>query len=142
MKRYLPLIVIAVIAVAIGAGVALTSKDDNNQPSSASEQSAASQNETTSPSASQTPAAVTTDEVEIEDLAFRPQNITVKKGTTVTWTNKDDVAHTVTADSGSGPKSELLTKGESYSFTFSEVGEFSYHCTPHPQMTGKVTVTE
>lgn len=142
MKRYLPLIAIAAIAVAIGAAVALTSKDDNDQSSSVSEQPATSQNESSNSSASQTPAAVTTDEVEIEDLAFRPENITVKKGTTVTWTNKDDVAHTVTADSGNGPKSELLANGESYSFTFSEVGEFSYHCTPHPQMTGKVTVTE
>lgn len=85
-----------------------------------------------------------TDEVEIENMAFVPANITVKKGTKVTWTNKDDVGHTVTSDNDSQVvfDSPLLTKGQSFSFTFNEVGTFNYHCQPHPQMTGSVTVTE
>jgi len=84
-----------------------------------------------------------TDSVEIKDYAFSPKTITVKKGTKVTWTNQDSVQHDVTSDTdGKGPSSELLSKGESYSFTFDEVGTFTYHCSPHPYMKGTVVVTE
>jgi plastocyanin len=87
--------------------------------------------------------ATATNEVEIEDYAFKPGSITVKKGTTVKWTNKDDVQHDIVADtSGSGLGSELLSKGQSYSFTFDTAGAFTYHCGPHPYMKGTVTVTE
>lgn len=83
-------------------------------------------------------------EIEIEDFAYQPALITVKRGTTVTWTNKDAAAHTVTAtsDSGGGPDSELLAEDESYSYTFNEVGEFAYFCEPHPYMEGVVQVVE
>lgn len=83
--------------------------------------------------------------VDIQGFAFQPASITVKKGTTVTWTNRDDARHDVTADDDSvagAPQSELFGKGESYSFTFDTVGEFEYHCSPHPYMEAKVTVVE
>jgi len=84
-----------------------------------------------------------TSSVTIQNYAFGPANITVKKGTTVTWTNQDSVEHDVVTDNGAaGPKSELLAKGKSYSYTFDTVGTFSYHCTPHPYMKATVTVTE
>lgn len=75
-------------------------------------------------------------------MAFQPANISVKKGTTVTWTNQDRLEHTVTSNSDSELKSNALNRDEVYSFTFSEVGEFNYHCNFHPSMNGKVTVTE
>lgn len=80
----------------------------------------------------------------IQNFAYTQPNITVKKGTKVTWTNQDSVRHDVNPDEDKtgAPESELLAKGESYSFTFDTVGEFSYHCTPHPYMKGKVTVVE
>lgn len=83
-------------------------------------------------------------EVAIEGFEFAQTEITVKKGTTVTWTNKDEASHDVTADEekSGAPQSELLGQGESYSFTFNEVGEFGYHCSPHPYMEAKVTVVE
>jgi plastocyanin len=81
-----------------------------------------------------------TNEVTIQNFAFSPANITVKKGTKVTWTNQDSVGHTVTADSGDGPNSQLLNQGQSYTFTFDTVGTFKYHCQPHPKMTGTVVV--
>ncbi len=80
-------------------------------------------------------------EVEIEDFAFQSDALTVKVGTTVVWTNKDKVAHTVTSDAGLFD-SGLFAKGESFSFTFTEVGVFSYYCIPHPYMKGTVTVVE
>lgn len=144
MRKYLPLLAIALIAVTIGVGVALSSSDDNEETTTTPTSSNATPpaSESTSPTPSPVTNTPSTDEVEIEDMAFRPANITVKKGTTVTWTNKDSVEHTVTSDNSGGPRSAMLARDESYSFTFNEVGEFSYHCQPHPQMTGKVTVTE
>jgi plastocyanin len=82
------------------------------------------------------------DRVVIEDFAYGPQKLTVKKGTTVTWTNNDTADHTVTAGDGSGPMSELFGKGQSYSYTFSTVGTFNYFCEPHPYMKGTVVVIE
>ena len=81
--------------------------------------------------------------VTIQNFAFTPASISVKKGTTVTWTNKDSAGHTVTeSDSQSGPTSGTLSNGQSYHFTFNTVGTFHYKCSIHPSMTGTVTVTE
>jgi len=78
--------------------------------------------------------------VEIKDFAFNPATITIKKGTTVTWTNQDSAPHTVTSESGNELDSPTLSKGQSYSHTFNEVGTFSYYCTIHPRMKGNVVV--
>lgn len=87
--------------------------------------------------------AVATDTVTIANFAFSPADITVKKGTTVTWTNKDSAAHTVTETDGkAGPASSDLPQGKSYSFTYDTVGTFAYHCSIHPDMIGTVTVTD
>lgn len=86
--------------------------------------------------------AVATNKVTIANYAFSPATITVKAGTTVTWTNQDSVHHSVTADNGKGPKSQLFGQGESYSYTFSKPGTYTYHCEPHPYMQGTVIVTK
>ncbi len=78
----------------------------------------------------------------IKDFNFQTPKLTVKKGTTVTWVNQDDAHHNVIADNGVGPKSDLLAQGQSYSYTFNDVGSFSYHCDPHPYMKATVEVTE
>jgi plastocyanin len=89
----------------------------------------------------QTPQA--TNSVTIQNMAFSPANISVKKGTTVTWTNQDSVGHTVTETDGkTGPSSSTLNQGSTYSFTYNEVGTFNYHCSIHTYMTGTVTVTQ
>ena len=75
----------------------------------------------------------------IENFNFTPADITVAVGTTVTWTNNDDVEHTVTASDNSFSSSSLET-GTSYSFTFATAGTYSYFCAIHPFMTGRVTV--
>ena len=84
------------------------------------------------------PAATNT--VDIKDFAFSPDTITVTKGTTVTWTNKDSAPHTVTGI-GTDFTSETLNQGQTYSHTFDEAGTFEYQCHIHPSMRGKVIVT-
>ena len=85
----------------------------------------------------------TTHQVSIQGFAFSQSSINVKKGDTVVWANNDSAPHTVTADSGaSGPASQTLNGGNTYSFTFTSAGTFKYHCAFHPGMTGTVLVTE
>lgn len=70
--------------------------------------------------------------VEIKSFSFQPASITVPAGATVTWTNRDSVAHTVTADDGSFKSPSIAGNGGKYERTFSEPGTYKYHCTPHP----------
>jgi plastocyanin len=79
--------------------------------------------------------------VTIQGFAFSPATITVKVGTTVTWTNRDQDAHTVTASKGPF-KSKTLNTGDTYSYTFTTAGSFDYLCAIHPFMTAKVVVTK
>jgi len=78
-------------------------------------------------------------EIDIEDFAFNPKTVTIKVGTTVKWSNKDDSSHSVTSDDGSWSSSSL-SKGDSFFLTFSQTGTFSYHCGVHPSMTGTIVV--
>lgn len=79
-------------------------------------------------------------QVRLQDFAFSPANIVVDVGTTVTWTNYDGAAHTVTSNEGEELKSPLFGQDGTFSYTFDEPGEYFYHCEPHPNMKGLVTV--
>lgn len=79
--------------------------------------------------------------VDIESFSYQPALINVTAGTTVTWTNHDSVAHTVTANDGSFDSGSIEADGGTFEFTFSEPGTYSYHCTFHPTMMGEVVVT-
>ncbi|HEY2648820.1 MAG TPA: plastocyanin/azurin family copper-binding protein, partial [Puia sp.] len=76
----------------------------------------------------------------IKNMAFNPASLSVTAGATVTWTNSDTTIHTVTADDGSFNSGNIAI-GATYSRVFNTAGTFSYHCTIHPEMTGKVMVT-
>src|SRR5512143_1131800 len=78
-------------------------------------------------------------QVMIDNFTFTPAVLTVKAGTSVTWTNRDDIPHTVREDHG-GFKSSALDTGDAYSYTFTSPGEYSYFCSLHPHMTGTVIV--
>ena len=78
-------------------------------------------------------------EVKIDNFSFSPASITVPLGTTVKWTNRDDIPHTVVSDKEVF-KSKTLDTDEQYSYTFTKPGEYGYFCSIHPKMTGKVTV--
>jgi manganese oxidase len=78
--------------------------------------------------------------VSIKNFAFNPPNATVAPGTTVTWVNNDQTAHTATANDGAFD-SGTLQPGKSYSFKFDKPGTYAYHCEIHPYMTATVTVS-
>lgn len=95
------------------------------------------------PGVSSTAAPVSGNHVDIKNFAFAPAVLTVKVGTKVTWTNQDSDAHTVTSQKNSGPlSSPALSTGQSFSYTFTAPGTYSYLCTIHPFMTATVTVTQ
>ena len=78
--------------------------------------------------------------INIQDFRYSPHELTISLGETVRWTNLDTTKHTVTS-TGEGPlNSILLGKKETYSYTFEEVGEYTYYCIPHPYMKGKIIV--
>ena len=77
--------------------------------------------------------------VSIDNFTFKDPVVTVKPGTTVTWTNADDIPHTVVAKDGSF-KSKVLDSGDRFSFTFAKPGQFGYFCSIHPHMTGTIVV--
>lgn len=83
------------------------------------------------------PVAGTT--VEIDDFAFVPATLTIKRGDAVTWINRDEEPHTV-ADSGGSFRSPGMGANGTYSFTFSTPGTFDYICTIHTFMRGTVVV--
>ncbi len=94
------------------------------------------------PASGQAAAPVSGDVVAIKNFAFAPASLVVKAGTKVTWTNQDSDAHTVTSQNGGGPlSSAALSTGQSFSYTFTKPGTYSYLCTIHPFMTATVTVT-
>ncbi len=77
--------------------------------------------------------------IEIKAHGFGTPTVTVRPGTTVTWINEDDDAHTVTSTTDVF-RSPGLDTGETYSHTFTNPGTYEYFCTLHPLMTGKVVV--
>jgi plastocyanin len=81
-----------------------------------------------------------TNEVFIQGMAFNPSTITVAVNSTITWTNKDAITHTVTSDSGTFDSGNV-TPGSTFSFMFAKEGTFTYHCKIHPSMVATVVVS-
>ena len=108
-----PLVMIAIFLLLPGAHSAAAAA--NNQPSSANT------------------------DVKIDNFTFAPGDVTVGVGTTVTWTNRDDIPHTVVSTDGVF-KSKARDTDETFSYTFTKAGTYSYYCSIHPKMTGKVVV--
>lgn len=77
--------------------------------------------------------------VSIQNFAFNPTPLNIKVGTTVTWTNNDPMPHQIKSDTFN---SSALTNGQSFSFTFSTAGQYSYSCAIHPSMHGQIVVTQ
>lgn len=79
-------------------------------------------------------------EVKIDNFSFSPAVITVPAGTTIRWTNHDDIPHTVVSDDKTTFKSKVLDTDEQFTYTFTKPGTYSYFCSIHPKMAGKVVV--
>jgi len=78
--------------------------------------------------------------VKIDNFSFGPPTITIPAGSTVTWTNNDDVPHVVTSDDNKMFKSKALDTDDRFSFTFTKPGTYNYYCAIHPKMTAKIVV--
>jgi amicyanin len=79
-------------------------------------------------------------QVKIDNFSFSPSPLNVPVGSTVTWTNQDDVPHNVRSSEGNTLKSPVLDTDQKFSFTFNKAGTYQYFCAIHPKMTGKVVV--
>jgi len=90
--------------------------------------------------ADNTPAANAV-QINIFNYKFDPETATVPAGTTVTWTNKDEIPHTVASSDKGFKGSSGLDTGDSYSYTFDKPGTYKYYCTLHPFMTATIVVT-
>jgi plastocyanin len=133
MNKTILIIVIVVVLVAAGVAYFMYANQSpaykpasapaaNSQPSNATPQ-------TESLSAS----------VSIKNFAFNPTPLTIKAGTTVTWTNNDLMQHKIKSNTFN---SDALSNGQTFQFTFSAVGEYSYSCAIHPSMHGQIIVTQ
>jgi plastocyanin len=116
-----------VVLAAASAGSARAQEAHEHQPAAAQSQTSSAQTKATSA------------EVRIDNFAFGPQTLTVPVGATVTWTNGDDIPHSVVSTDGAF-KSKALDTDDKFSFTFGKAGTYSYFCGLHPKMTGKVVV--
>jgi amicyanin len=79
-------------------------------------------------------------EVRIDNFSFSPKIITVSVGATVVWTNHDDVPHVVASGDNQFKRSPVIDTDQTFSHTFTSAGSYTYFCTIHPHMTGKVIV--
>ena len=116
-------------ALALSAAVALTAACASSAPANSA---------TSAPAAGGSTAAI-----EMSGFAFTKTALDVTKGTTVTWTNKDGLTHTVS--SGTPPTTDgkfegQVAAGSTFSFTFKDAGTFKYFCAIHNTMTGTITV--
>jgi plastocyanin len=80
------------------------------------------------------------DAVSIDNFTFTPASLTVKAGTTVTWTNRDDIPHGIAASNNEFKKSKALDTDDNFSFTFTTPGTYKYFCYIHPHMVGTIVV--
>ena len=122
-----PAAVAAVVTVACGAfaiGAAVTSDDDAGSTTESNGAGASGSGE----------------QIMIADFAFQPPELSVSVGSSVTWTNEDNAAHSLSSDDVIS--SDVLATGQSHTQTFDEAGTYDYVCGIHDFMTGTVTVTE
>ena len=85
-------------------------------------------------------AADSSNTVSIDNFTFTPKTLTVKAGTTVSWTNHDDIPHGIASSENVFKKSAALDTDDSYSFTFTASGTYQYFCYIHPHMVGTIVV--
>jgi plastocyanin len=118
----------APLALALTTLVALAGCGGGDESSSSSEPATAPQTGTV--------------DVGMNRLKFDPEDITVKTGAKIVWTNRENVPHDVAAKEGADFKSEVFGQGKTYEYTADQAGTISYVCTLHPGMDGTITVVD
>lgn len=116
---------LVVTAIVIAGWFFFTQKQ--YQPSQQSQQQSTSQSKMTAGA----------DTVTIKNFSFTPDVLTVKQGAMVTWINQDSAPHALQSDTF---QSSTLNQGDIFEFAFNDKGNFDYHCSIHPSMTGKIVV--
>ena len=124
----------SIAALAIGASLAVAACGGG--ASAPATPSAAASASPASPSVT----AAGTAAVTIASFTFAPASLGIAPGTTVSWANQDDVAHTVAWDDGAAGSGRLSAGGTPYARTFDRPGTYAYHCSIHPSMKGTVVV--
>ena len=128
------------LTAALGLAAAGCGSSDDGGGDSTSTPAAAPAAST--PAAASSSASGGSGEVKIamKNIAFAPDDVTVKVGQTITWTDEEPVEHNVVAQSGAKFESDIFGEGKSYSFTPKSPGVIKYECTLHPGMDGTITV--
>ena len=132
------LLVLLTACLALGLTFAACGDDDDDDGGGSASTTTTEQTETEAPSAKNGETVT----VDMKDIQFVPKNLTVKAGTTVEWTNSDQVPHTVTKDGGPGADfdSGNVDPGGTFEQPFEEPGKVDYVCTIHPGQAGTFTV--
>ena len=138
-------IIYILIAIVVVFGAFYLFNSSQNSPTQTSQgQTQPAQTTTTTTTTSSTtttgiPAVTSakTVTVSVVNFSFNPATLTINKGDTVTWTNNDSVPHQI---AGAPLQGQVMSKGQTYSFTFNTTGTFNYHCAIHPSMTGSIVV--
>ena len=129
-----------VAAIAIAALVAIAGCSSGSAPTNAPASAAAPSTAPSAASAAASAPAAGAAAVAIKDIAFNPQATQAKLGETITWTNQDSIAHTVTLDDKSVDSGNVAPSA-TFSHAFTQAGTLTYHCEIHKQMTGTITVS-
>lgn len=131
------------MVLAVLAGCSSSGSKGTSSPASGSSSDSGSTTTTKAPAGATSDPKSAASSVTIQGFKFEPASLTVKLGTQVIWTNRDDVEHTVTAIPGDTLMFDgTVSGGSSYSYTFTRTGQFPYVCNNHPGMEGTIIVTE
>jgi plastocyanin len=135
------LLVLLISCLALGLMFAACGGDDDDDDSGGSASTPTTEQTDTGGGGATKPSG-STETVDMKDIQFVPKDVTVKAGTTITWTNSDQVAHTVTKESGPGGEfdSGNVEPGDTFELTVDAPGKVDYVCQIHPGQAGTFTV--
>ena len=131
---------LACLALLPAAAFTACGGDDNDSSDTADQPAVETEGRQTTPEQEQVGTEGDTVKVDMVDIKFKPETVTVKVGQTIEWVNKDAVPHTATAENGADFDSGQKNKGETYQYTAEQDGEIDYDCTIHPTQKGKIIV--
>jgi plastocyanin len=144
------IIVAIVIVIGVIAFIFMSYPMQTNTPTPSTGNQDTTQSNTQTPTDTGTTSQTTTNpstvpapktyNIAISNFAFSPSTLSINKGDTVVWINKDSASHTVTSDSGNEIASGSLSNGQTFSHTFNTAGSFDYHCAIHPSMKANIIV--